>query len=129
MYCGGKGVGQTGIQKGGGGGGVGGVGGGGNICWNRCAPEQIQLNPGKSYLVQYTMNVCAASPAEGTIRFLLNQSPCGAFADTPPLCLPSQCQTPGPQPLHHVSVLHPCASCGCGAALSLVLDSQTPLCV
>ena len=100
-----------------------------NICWNRCAPEQIQLNPGKRYLVQYTMNVCVASPAEETIKILLSQSPCGAFADTPPLCLPSQCQTPGPQPLHHVSVLHPCASCGCGAALSLVLDSQTPLCV
>ena len=93
-----------------------------NICWDGRAPGQVQLNPGKSYVVQYTLNVCAISPAEGTGRILLSQSPCGAFADTPPLCLPLQRLT-------HVSVLHPCASCGCGAALSLVLDSQTPLCV
>ena len=100
-----------------------------NICWDGRAPGQVQLNPGKSYVVQYTLNVCAISPAEGTGRILLSQSPCGAFADTPPLCLPLQRLTHGPQTLHHVSVLHPCASCGCGAALSLVLDSQTPLCV
>ena len=99
------------------------------ICWDGRAPGQIQLNPGKSYVVQYTLNVCAISPAEGTGRILLSQSPCGAFADTPPLCLPLQRLTRGPQTLHHVSVLHPCASCGCGTAVSLVLDSQTPLCV
>ena len=99
------------------------------ICWDRHAPGQIQLEPGKSYLVQYTLRICAISPTEGSGRILLGQSPCGAFADTPPLCLPLRRLTHGPQTLRHVSVLHPCASCGCGAELSLVLDSQTPLCV
>ena len=100
-----------------------------DICWDGHTPGRIQLNPGKTYVVQYTLKVCAISPAEGTGRILLSQSPCGAFADTPPLRLPLQRLTHGPQTLHHVSVLHPCASCGCGAALSLTLDSQTPLCV
>ena len=100
-----------------------------NICWDGRAPWQIRLNPGKSYVIQYTLKACAISPAEGAGRILLSQSPCGAFADTPPLCLPLQCLTHGPQTLQHVSVLRPCASCGCGAALSLTLDSQTPLCI
>ena len=98
-----------------------------SICWNGCSPEQIQLKPGKSYVVQYTLTVCAISPAEGTVRILLSQSPCGVFADTPPLCLPLQRLTHGRQTLHHVSVLRPCANCGRGAALSLALDSQTSL--
>ena len=68
-----------------------------NICWDGCTPGQIQLNPGKSYVVQYTLNVCAISPAEGTGSIFLRQSPCGAFADTPPLCLTLELLTKCPQ--------------------------------
>ena len=100
-----------------------------DICWNGHAPEQIFLNPGKTYVVQYTLNVCAMSPADGTGSILLRQSPCGAFADTQPLCLALGCLTHGPQTLHHVSVLHPCTNSGCGVELSLVLNAKTPLCV
>ena len=98
-----------------------------NICWNGCAPGQIQLSSGKRYAVQYTLQVCAVSPAEGGGRILLCHSPCGVFGDTPPLCLPLQRLTRGRQTLHHVAVLHPCTGCECGAALSLVLNAQTPL--
>ena len=100
-----------------------------DICWDGRAPEQILLSPGKTYVVQYTVYVCAVSPAEGTGRVLLSQSPCGVFADTQPLCLPLQRLTHGPQTLHHVSILRPCADRGCGTALSLVLNAQAPLCV
>ena len=100
-----------------------------NICWDGCAPGQIQLNPGKSYVVQYTLNVCAISPAEGTGSIFLRQSPCGAFADTPPLCLTLGRLAHRLQTLHHVSVLHPCANSGCRVDLSLVLNAETPLCV
>lgn len=98
--------------------------GGKNICWDGRAPDQIQLSPGKAYAVQYTLNICAAPPAEGKI--LLRQSPCGGFTDTLPLCFP-----PGRlrQTLHHVSVLHPCGNDGGGAALSLLLDAKGPVCV
>ena len=98
-----------------------------NICWDGCAPGQIHLNPGKSYVVQYTLNVCAISPAEGTGSIFLRQSPCGAFADTPPLCLTLGRLAHGPQTLHHVSVLHPRTNSG--VDLSLVLNAKTPLCV
>ena len=100
-----------------------------DICWDGRAPEHILLTPGKTYVVQYTLNVRAVSPAEGTGRILLSQSPCGVFADTQPLCLPLQRLAHGPQTLRHVSILRPCAGRGCGAALSLVLDAQAPLCV
>ena len=100
-----------------------------NICWDGCTPGQIQLNPGKSYVVQYTLNVCAISPAEGTGSIFLRQSPCGAFADTPPLCLTLGRLAHRLQTLHHVSVLHPCANSGCRVDLSLVLNAETPLCV
>jgi len=95
-----------------------------DICWDRCVPAQIWLNPGKAYAVQYTLNVCATQPAEGKI--LLRQSPRGAFSDALPLCFSA-----GPlrQTLHCVSVLHPCGNSGCGAEFSLLLDAKTPVCV
>ena len=99
------------------------------VCWDGRTPAQIQLNPGSAYMVQYTLNVCTASPARGTGRILLRQSPCGAFSDPPPLCLPMARLAHGPQTLQHVSVLHPCGNSGCGAELSLVLNAQAPLCV
>lgn len=91
-----------------------------NICWDRRAPAQIQLNPGKTYAVQYTLNVCAAPPAEGEI--LLRQSPCGAFTD--PLPLRFSAGTPQ-QTLHYVAVLHPRMSCDYGVTLSLMLNATT----
>ena len=92
------------------------------ICWDGLAPAQVLLKPGKTYAVQYTLNVCAKSSAEGTI--LLGQSPCGMFTDTLPLCF-SMGRTR--HTLRHVSVLHPCLDKGCSVALSLVLDAKAPL--
>ena len=100
-----------------------------DICWDRNTPAQIQLNPGKTYVVQYTLNVCAASAAEGTGAILLRQSPCGVFADVPPLCFSLERLAHGPQTLQHVSVLHPRTGSGCAVDLSLVLDSKSALCV
>ena len=100
-----------------------------NICWDRHDPAQIQLNSGKTYLVQYTLNICDRSSSGKTGTILLRQSPCGAFTDAPPLCFSLECLTHGAQTLQHVSVLHPCANSGCMAELSLVLNAKTPLCV
>lgn len=100
-----------------------------DICWDRSVPRQIRLAPGKTYVVQYTLNVCAMSPAGGTGIILLRQSPCGAFADTQPLCVPLERLSHGPRTLHHIAVLHPCTNNCCAADLSLVLNAQVPLCV
>ena len=36
------------------------------IRWEERSPAQLQLDPRKAYAVQYTLNVCTPSPAEGT---------------------------------------------------------------
>ncbi len=97
---------------------------GNGIHWDGCAPAQLQLSPGKTYVVQYTLNLCAAPPAEGAI--LLGQSPCGVFRESPPLRFSMR------QPrltLRQVAVLSPCMSGVGGAVLSLVLDAKRPVCV
>ena len=93
-----------------------------NICWDRRAPAQIQLDPGKAYAVQYTLHVCAAPPDEGEIR--LKQSPRCAFTDPLPLRFSAESSQ---QTLRYVSVLHPRTGCAYGAALSLMLNARAPL--
>ena len=97
---------------------------GDSICWESRAPGQIQLDPGRSYAVQYTLNLCAISPTEGTIQ--LKQSPDGGFTDALPLHFSVGC---GQETLRHAAVIHPCKSGGCGTELSLVLDAKVPVCV
>ena len=97
---------------------------GSGICWDANAPAQIELSPGKAYAVQYTLNVCAASPAEG--RILIRQSPCGMFTDTLPLHFSIGRPPHGQETLRYVCVLHPCMD-GHSAALSLVLGAKAPL--
>ena len=98
---------------------------GNDICWNEHSPAQVQLNPGKSYAVQYTLNVCASSPAEGKI--LIRQSPCSAFTDSLPLYFSIGHPAHGQETLHYACVLHPCVNNYCNAALSLILDAKAPL--
>ena len=99
------------------------------IRWNECAPAQIYLTPGKTYKVQYTLNVRAAAPAEGAGTILLKQSHCGMFTDALPLCFSMEDLTDRPQSLHMLSVLHPRSHCGCETCLFLVLDAPDALCV
>ena len=100
-----------------------------DICRDGRTSTQIQLNPGTAYAIQYTLNVCAVYPAEGTGTICLRQSPCGAFTDTPPLRFSMERLSHGPQALHHVAVLHPCTNGVCAPELSLVLNAKIPLCV
>lgn len=96
-----------------------------DIGWDGRTPTQIHLNPKKTYAVQYTLNVCAASPAEGTI--VLRTSPSGVFANTLPLHFSIGHSAHSQETLHHVSVLHPCMNNGYSVELSLVLCAKAPL--
>lgn len=98
---------------------------GSGICWDASASAQIQLSPGKAYAVQYTLNVCAASPAEGKI--FIRQSPCGVFTDMLPLHFSIGRPVHGQDTLHYACVLHPCMNNGHSVALSLVLGAKAPL--
>ncbi|MCI8423768.1 MAG: hypothetical protein HFF50_09635 [Lawsonibacter sp.] len=99
-------------------------GSGACICWDGRTPAQIQLSPGKSYAVQYTLSVCATPSSEGKI--LLKQSPCGGFTDPLPLRFSAGCSL---QTLQYAAVLHPYRSSGYLSELSLVLDANAPVCV
>ena len=99
------------------------------ICWDGRVPARIQLSPGRTYVVQYTLNVCAMCPAEGAGAICLRQTPCGAFTDAPLLRFSMERLSHGPQVLHHIAMLHPRINGGCAPELSLVLDAQAPLCV
>ena len=99
-----------------------------DICWDRRIPTRIQLNPGKAYVLQYTLNVRAMYPAKGAGTVYIKQSPCGMFSDTPPLQFSMEHLIHDSQPLHHIAVLHPRTNGGGAAELSLVLDAETPLC-
>lgn len=100
-----------------------------DIRWDERTPARVCLNPEKSYMVRYTLNVCAALPAEGTGTVLLRQSPCGAFTDALPLYVSMADLACGPRTLQYAAVLYSCAGGGCEAELSLVWDAKKPLCV
>lgn len=88
---------------------------------------QIQLNPGRSYAVQYTLSVSAASPTEETGLILLRQAPCGVFTDVLPLYFSLEHLAHGPQTLQFSALLYPRINRGYEAGLSLLLESKTPL--
>lgn len=98
---------------------------GSGICWDGSASAQIQLSAGKAYAVQYTLNVCAASPAEGMI--FIRQSPCGTFTDMLPLHFSIGRPAHVQETLHYACVLHPCMNHGRSVMLSLVLNAKVPL--
>lgn len=102
---------------------------GSDIRWDERTPTQIQLNPGKAYAVQYTLNVCAMSPEEAAGAILLKQSPCGVFTDALPLCFSTEPPARGVQTLRYAAMLHPRADGRREAELALVLDAKKPLCV
>ena len=98
-----------------------------DLCWDGRTPNRVQLNPGKTYVVQYTLNVCAISQAEGTGTILLSLSPSGKFTDAPPLRFSLKRLTHIPQTLHYAAILHPHMNSGGVSELSLVLNAETPL--
>lgn len=98
-----------------------------NVCLDERTLTQIQLNPGRSYAVQYTLAVSAASPMEETGLIFLRQSPCGAFTDVLPLYFSLEHLTQGPQTLQFSALLYPRINKGYEVGLSLLLESKTPL--
>lgn len=99
-----------------------------SIRWDERTPSQILLEQGKAYTVQYTLNVCAKSSAEGPGTILLRQSPCGVFTDTLPLHISIDAGS-GPQTLQYAAVLYPRTSSGPEAGVSLALEGKNSLCV
>ncbi len=111
------------------------------ISWKQCSrignsihldehtTTQIRLAPRKTYMIHYTLNVCAAPTAEGSGAILLKQSPRNTFTNTPPLRFSVDHLAHGTQTLCGFTLLYPYVRSSSDAELSLILDSQYPLCV
>lgn len=80
-------------------------------------------------MIHYTLNVCAAPTAEGSGAILLKQSPRNTFTNTPPLRFSVDHLAHGTQTLCGFTLLYPYVRSSSDAELSLILDSQYPLCV
>ncbi len=102
---------------------------GDSLRWEEQSPSQIQLDPQKSYVVQYTLTVRAARSTEETGAILLRQAPCGVFTEPLPLHFTIERCANRPQTLQFAAVLHPRMGCGGEAELSLVLEAPSTLCV
>ena len=100
---------------------------GAELRWNEQNPGHIFLNPGKAYVVQYTLNISTAYPAEEAGTIILKQAPCGAFMDILPLYFKTECRENWPQTLHYAAMLYPCMGRSSEAELCLVLKSPNSL--
>lgn len=100
---------------------------GAELRWNEQNPGHIFLNPGKAYVVQYTLNISTAYPAEEAGTIILKQAPCGAFMEILPLYFKTECRENWPQTLHYAAMLYPCMGRSSEAELCLVLKSPNSL--
>ena len=100
---------------------------GAELRWNEQNPGHIFLNPGKAYVVQYTLNISTAYLAEGAGTIILKQAPCGAFMEILPLYFKTECRENWPQTLHYAAMLYPCMGRSSEAELCLVLKSPNSL--
>ena len=100
---------------------------GAELRWNEQNPSHIFLNPGKAYVVQYTLNISTAYPAEEAGTIILKQAPCGAFMEILPLYFKTECRENWPQTLHYAAMLYPCMGRSSEAELCLVLKSPNSL--
>ena len=100
---------------------------GAELRWNEQNPGHIFLNPGKAYVVQYTLNISTAYLAEEAGTIILKQAPCGAFMEILPLYFKTECRENWPQTLHYAAMLYPCMGRSSEAELCLVLKSPNSL--
>ncbi len=98
-----------------------------DLRWNEQNPGKVWLNPGKAYVVQYTLNVGTTRPAEemGCIR--LGQNPNGAFLELLPFYFKMECSERQPQTLQYAVMLYPRMGRRNEAELSLILESPAAL--
>lgn len=98
-----------------------------NIHWDEHIPDKIRLTPRNVYIVEYTLNICAASSSEGMRAVLLRQSNHNRFSDTLPTHFSTDHLTNGIRTLYGSVLLCPSICGGSDVELSLILEAQNPL--
>ena len=100
---------------------------GADIRWNEQNPGRILLNPGKSYAIQYTLNICTTHPTEEMGRISLRQAPGGTFTEILPLYFKIEHYENYHQTLQYAAMLYPCVGRRGEAEVSLILESPNIL--
>lgn len=97
------------------------------IRWNEKAPALVSLDPGKAYMLHYTINVRDTYPGASAGVIFVRITPCGAFSNVLPLCFSVNCQDNKPVTLQYSAMLFPRTCPAACADLSLLLNYRDKL--
>lgn len=92
-----------------------------SIAWDEKKPAQVSLAPGKTYALDYTINICSPCPEDGEGAVLVRLTPYDTFSGVLPLYFSGKRLERRSFTLHYSTVLFPQKQpAGC-ASLSLLL--------
>ena len=97
------------------------------ILWNEENPARVNLDPGKTYALNYAINVRGSECGDCTGDVLVKITPHDAFSDVLPLHFSVKGPEGGPSTLHYSALLFPQACPESCAALSLLLNCEDSL--
>ena len=100
---------------------------GGGICLNEENPALVNLEPGKIYGLDYTINVRGPYRGDSAGAVFVRLTPCDAFQEVLPLYFSVKCLECEPLTLHCSTVLFPQAHPAPCADLSLLLNYGSSL--
>lgn len=95
---------------------------GSDICLNEENPALVNLDPGKAYALNYTVNVRGPYHGNDAGAVLIRLTPCDAFQEVLPLYFSVNCLGCSPLTLHYSAMLFPQAHPAPCADLSLLLN-------
>lgn len=92
------------------------------IRWSEEAPALVNLDPGKAYALDYTVNVRGPYRGDSAGAVCVKFTPCDAFSNILPLYFSTSCLECKPLTLHYSTLLFPQAHPAPCAGLSLLLN-------
>lgn len=95
---------------------------GGGICLNEENPALVDLNPEKTYALNYAINVRGPYHGDSAGAVFVRLTPCDAFQEILPLYFSVNCLECSPLTLHYSTMLFPQAHPAPCADLSLLLN-------
>lgn len=92
------------------------------IRWSEEHPSLVDLEPGKAYLLDYTINVRGPYQGDDAGAVFVRLTPCDAFSDVLPLYFSVKCLDCEPMTLHYSATIFPQTHPAPCANLSLLLN-------
>lgn len=98
-----------------------------HIRWDEKAPSQVNLDPGKTYALNFTINTCGSFPGDNTGAICVSLTPGSAFLDILPFYFSVRCLECRPLTLQYSTTLFPRPCQTESAGLSLLLHYKDSL--